>query len=114
MRYASLHCMLLLASHLQAAELADPTRPNGAPAIPAPQAKHLAALRLDGIVHSASREVAIVNGQLVKAGAWIGDAHIDAITRNCVHYTRNGRSLVLTLDAPIKVKRSPAVREDKR
>jgi hypothetical protein len=108
------YCTLLLASHLQAAGLADPTRPIDAPAIPSAKVRAAAALKLDGIVYSASREVAIVNGRLVKAGDWIGDAHIDAIARDCVHYTREGRSHVLRLDAPIKVRHSPAVPEDKR
>ena len=115
MRYTSLHCMLLLlASHLQAADLADPTRPIDAPSILARKVENSEALKLDGIVYSASREVAIVNGRLLKTGDWIGDARIDAIARDRVHYTRAGRSQVLKLATPIKVRRSPIVREDKR
>jgi hypothetical protein len=114
MRYPGLHCVLLLASHLQATELADPTRPIDAPSITARKVEGSDALKLDGIVYSATREVAIVNGRLVKTGDWIGDARIDAIARDCVHYTRAGRSQVLRLEPPIKVRRSPTVREDKR
>jgi hypothetical protein len=114
MRHASLYCTLLLTSHLQAAGLTDPTRPFNAPAIPSAKVRAAAALKLDGIVYSASREVAIVNGRLVKAGDWIGDARIDAIARDCVHYTRAGRSQMLRLDIPLKVRHGPAVRENKR
>jgi hypothetical protein len=96
--------------HAQAAELADPTRPMGAAA----KVVESSPLKLEGIVHSATRDIAIVNGRLVKAGEWIGDARIEAIARDSVRYTRAGRSHVLALETPIKVRHSPAVREVKR
>jgi MSHA biogenesis protein MshK len=106
--------LLLLTCHLQADELADPTRPSGASAAPASKVASSGQLKLEGIVHSAQREIAIINGRVLKVGEWIGDARIDAIARNRVRYTRGGRSQVLMLDTPIKVKRSSAVREDKQ
>lgn len=114
MRHMSLYLALLLCAQLQAAQLTDPTRPSGAPQPAAGTAQVSAPLRLEGILHSATRAVAIVDGRLVKAGEWIGNARIDAIGRDCVHYTRAGRKAVLRLAAPIKVRHSTAVREDQQ
>ncbi len=108
-RWITLLLTCQLSAH--AADLSDPTQP---PLVTSPRlgkAAQLVSLKLDGIV----KEAAIINGKLVRTGEWIGDARIDVIARDCVHYTRAGRSHVLRLaGTTIKVKHSGAVREDKR
>lgn len=104
---------LLLTCQLSAhaADLSDPTQP---PLVISPRVGKVvqrSSLKLDGIVN----EVAIINGKLVRSGEWIGDARIDVIARDCVHYTRAGSRHVLRLaGTTIKVRHSGAVREDKR
>lgn len=90
--------MLLIASTAQAAaaeRLADPTRPSHAKA-PA-QVQPASAIRLEAVLRSGERYVAIVNGQLVRAGDRIGDARIDEISSDAIRYTRDGQSKVLRL-----------------
>jgi len=68
---------LLLPLSLHADELVDPMRPNGTGAAPvrarAPQ------WRVESILVSASRRVAVVNGQAVAIGDRVGGARVVAI-----------------------------------
>ena len=104
---------------VQAAELADPTRPVtlNAPSPPGTAvqaAPSSSTLRLEGIVLAAERRVAIINGKLLHVGDWLGDAHIQAIDNATVLYSRAGRSHTLRLAAPaIQVRRRTASSEAK-
>jgi MSHA biogenesis protein MshK len=102
--------MLLLAStaHAAASEhLADPTRPAHAKA-PAP-VQLAAELRLEAVLKSGERHVAIVNGKIVRAGDRIGGALIEEISSHAVRYTRGGQSQVLRLqEHAMQVRRNVA------
>ena len=83
---------LLLSMSAKAAaadRLADPTRP--------PQARSTTsgptqdALRVEAVLRSADRHLAIVNGKIVRAGDRIGTAQIEAILEDGVRYVRDGR-----------------------
>lgn len=91
---------LIIAVHVVASAanaddaLKDPTRPPGeseqkrAPAV---------ALRLEAILDSAQRRVAIVSGRVVNAGDRLGGAIIEEITSDSVRYTRAGREHTIRL-----------------
>jgi MSHA biogenesis protein MshK len=104
--------MLLLAGTVQAAaaeRLADPTRPAHAkPSAPAPSA---AEMRLEAVMKSGDRHVAVVNGRVVRAGDRIGDVQIEEITSDAVRYRRGGQSQVLRLQGQAMQVRRNVVEE---
>lgn len=105
--------MLLLASTAQAAaseRLADPTRPAHARA-PAP-VQQASDLRLEAVLKSGDRHVAIVNGRVVRAGDLIGDARIEEVSSGAVRYSRGGQSRMLRLqEHAMQVRRNVAKEE---
>jgi MSHA biogenesis protein MshK len=112
---------LLALAHLtmvQAADLADPTRPASMPLATTPAAVSSAAvgtLKLEAIVHSNERRLAIVNGKLLRVGERLGDVRIEAISNDAVHYSRAGRSHTLQLaEQAIQVRRPAARHEAKK
>ncbi len=89
--------LLSLSAHAAAADrLQDPTRPSNAKDIvrQAPQG-----VRLEAILHSEDRLIAIVNGKIVRACDQVGDTRIDEISADSIRYTRAGRSEVARLSA---------------
>jgi len=105
--------MLLLAVGAQAAmadRLVDPTRPASAKDVATDPYK---GIRLEAILKSEERLLAIVNGKIVRAGDRIGDTRIDEIQHDAVRYTRGGRSNVARLaDKSITVRQNVAHHED--
>jgi len=80
--------VLLLALGAQAAAngLADPTRPPRGPAVSTrPQ------VRVEAVLRSADRQVAIVNGKVVRAGDRVAGVLIDEILADGVRYVRDGQ-----------------------
>jgi MSHA biogenesis protein MshK len=99
---------LLLSMTAEAAgaeRLADPTRPPDArtvSSVPAPDA-----LRVEAVLRSTQRDLAIVNGKLVRAGDRIGSARIEAILPDGVRYVRDGQTHVARLQqSTLQVRRS--------
>ena len=103
---------------LLAAELIDPTRPIMARPVTTSAATPIQAaseLKLEAILLSNDRRLAIVNGKLLRVGDRLGDTRIEAITAAAIRYSRAGRSHTLQLAQPtIKVRRSAASYEAKR
>lgn len=81
--------LLLLASSAWAQEFRDPMRPAGA-APAAARARGPSSLKLEGVI-SGSLRVAIVNGQLVRAGDEVGGAKILEVLIDGVRYSRGGQ-----------------------
>ena len=87
--------LISLSAHAAATDrLQDPTRPSNAKEIvrQAPQG-----VRLEAILHSEDRLIAIVNGKIVRAGDRLGDTRIDEISADSIRYTRAGRSEIARL-----------------
>lgn len=104
-------CILFIGSHVNAETLRDPTRPASARAATVNDAK--ASLRVEAILHSGERFVAIVDGKVVRAGDRVGAARIEAIFADGIRYTQAGRSRVARLaDRTIQVRHNAAQHED--
>jgi hypothetical protein len=85
---------LLLAMTAQAAtaeRLADPTRPATARAV---VAEAVDSFKVEAIMNSNGRPLAIVNGKVVRAGDSVGTARIEEVLSNGVRFKRDGRSQV--------------------
>lgn len=96
---------LFLASTVDADALKDPTRPPG-PTAADPLRAPAAALRLEAILQSANRRIAIVNGKIVHAGDRLDSAFIEEITSDSVRYTRAGREHTIHLREASSVHRA--------
>lgn len=105
---------LLLTLTAQAAvadRLVDPTRPANAKA--AVSYENADTLRLEAVLRSEGKTVAIVNGKVVRAGDRIGTARIDEVSPNGIRYTRDGRSYTARLDNKvIQVRQNVVSNED--
>lgn len=91
---------LLLSMTAKAAladRLADPTRP--ADARPETNGDTLAAVRVEAILQSGERRLAIVNGKVVRAGDRVGAIQILEVNVDGVRYSRAGESHVARLEA---------------
>ena len=92
----------LCAGTVSANPLADPTRPSNATEV---TRESSTGIRLEGILRSEGRLLAIVNGKIVRAGDRIGDSRIDEILADSIRYTRGGRSSTARLtQKPISVR----------
>ena len=105
MHHPYLAALLLTMSAKAAADrLADPTRP--------PQATDASAspshegVRVEAVLRSKERDLAIVNGKIVRAGDRIGSVQIEAILVDGIRYVRDGQVHVARLQpASIPVRR---------
>ena len=105
MHHPYLAALLLTMSARAAADsLVDPTRP--------PQASDAASaplqdgLRVEAVLRSKERDLAIVNGKIVRAGDRVGGVQIEAILVDGIRYVRNGQVHVARLQpASIPVRR---------
>ena len=79
----------------QSLALTDPTRPSSFRA----QARQ-ESLRLESILFSDTRKVAVINGKALAQGDSIGSATVTAINRNSVKLKRSGKVLVLEIQHP--------------
>ena len=82
------------AGRVFAAEFRDPMRPAGAPAAVRPSP--VRSLNLEGVI-AGEKRVAIVNGQLVRAGDTVAGARILEVLAHGVRYERAGKVTTLTL-----------------
>ncbi len=72
----------------------------------------LAGVRLEGIIHSATRPLALINGRILETGEKIAGYRITAITRNMVSL-RRGR-ITRNLKLPEPVLRVETIKEGRR
>ena len=73
--------------------LSDPTRPSGYHSV-APEQQ---GLRLESILFSETRKVAVINGNVVAEGDSIGRTKIIQISSDSVKVNRDGKSKILEL-----------------
>jgi hypothetical protein len=109
------HASALLAisycTHCAAETLSDPTQP---PSVRENTAlKPEFALRLEGVLGSATQRRAIVDGKLVRIGDRIEGALITDISDDTVSYTFSGRERVARLNRDHVVVRQPSINRDK-
>jgi hypothetical protein len=86
-----LYAAVLLASSAQANadRLADPTRPSREPRAASDGTRQL--VRVEAIFRSAERQLAIVNGKVVRAGDHVSGVLIEEILHDGVRYVRDGQ-----------------------
>jgi hypothetical protein len=70
--------------------LVDPTRPYNAKSDST--AEPTDSIRLEAILRSGERHLAIINGKVVRAGEHVGPARIDEVFADGVRYTRDGQT----------------------
>jgi hypothetical protein len=109
------HVSALLAmsfcTYCVAETLSDPTQPPSAHENIAIKPEF--ALRLEGVLGSATQRRAIVDGKLVRIGDRIGGALITDISDETVSYTFSGRERVAHLNRDHVVVRQPTINRDK-
>lgn len=98
----------LLTVALHADTLVDPTRPAAFSATPAASAASEPVLRVEAIMRSGERHLAIVNGKLVRPGDRIASALIRDIDADGLRYELDGREHIARLPAAMKVRRTRA------
>jgi MSHA biogenesis protein MshK len=101
MHHPYLAALLLSMSAKAAADrLADPTRP--------PQASDASAspsqegVRVEAVLRSKERDLAIVNGKIVRAGDRVGGVQIEAILVDGIRYVRDGQVHIARLQ-PVSI-----------
>ena len=90
-------CVIVVAAasgQVFAAEMRDPMRPMGMPAVTRPAPVY--SLKLEGVI-AGEKRVAIVNGRLVRAGDSVAGAKIIEVLAHGVRYERAGKIQTLTL-----------------
>jgi hypothetical protein len=96
LHYPYLAALLLTMSAQAAADrLVDPTRPPQAPS-PRSDPSH-EGVRVEAVLRSADRDLAIVNGKIVRAGDRVAGVQIEAILPDGVRYVRDGQVRVARL-----------------
>ncbi|HEB28363.1 MAG TPA: hypothetical protein ENI05_11415 [Porticoccus sp.] len=85
--------VILLFLSAEVWSLSDPTRPSGYHSV-APEKQ---GLRLESILFSESRKVAVINGKVVAEGDSIGRTKIIQISRDSVTVSRDGKSKKIEL-----------------
>lgn len=86
-----LSLVLLVPISVQAIE--DPTRPSSYRSV----ARQQQQLKVESILFSDDRKVAVINGTVVAEGERVGAARVVSIGKNNVRLTRNGKVVNLTL-----------------
>jgi hypothetical protein len=86
-------------ANAQSTPLADPMRPpNRAPET---ASGTLSALRLEGILVSGSRKLALIGGEFLEEGERIHGVHIVRIERETVTVRRDGQTFVLRPESAV-------------
>lgn len=99
---------LAFAASSQADELVDPTRPvNLAPATVSQDLEQSPALKLETVVVSPYRRVAIINGNTLRQGDSIAGAILEEIGKDSVTLRRNGDAVILSISPAAVVKTRP-------
>jgi hypothetical protein len=92
MRTLIFSCLALLSMTSHAADrLVDPTRPATVKAVSAVATN---GVKVDAVMNSNGRPLAIVNGKVVRAGDSIGAVQIEEILSDGVRFKRDGRSQI--------------------
>lgn len=106
-RYLAVILLSLTARAAMADRLVDPTRPYNAKSDST--AEPTDSIRLEAILRSGDRHLAIINGKVVRAGERVGPARIDEVFADGVRYTRDGQSHTARLNhASIPVRQNVA------
>lgn len=87
--------LLTMSAKAAADRLVDPTRPPQAPS-PSSDPSH-ESVRVEAVLRSADRDLAIVNGKIVRAGDRVAGVQIEAILPDGVRYVRDGQVRVARL-----------------
>ena len=95
-RYLATLLLSMTAKAAVADRLLDPTRP--ADARPTSNGETLGAVRVEAILQSDGRLLAIVNGKVVRAGDRVGAIQILEINANGVRYSRAGATRIALLE----------------
>ena len=106
MHHPYLAAVLLLSMSAKAAadRLVDPTRPPQAPGPSSDSSQET--LRVEAVLRSADRHLAIVNGKIVRAGDRVCGVQVEAILADGIRYVRDGQVHVARLQpASIPVRR---------
>jgi hypothetical protein len=102
-RYLATLLLSMTAKAAMADRLVDPTQP--AHSRRANTGETLAAVRLEAILQSSERRLAIVNGKVVRAGDRVGSIQILEVNTDSVRYSRGGETNVARLAAtPMQVR----------
>lgn len=89
--------LLALAGANHAQGLSDPMRPPGPGGAMQPDGAAAAAPRLQSVLLSKSRKMAVIDGQAVSLGGKVGDATVVAISETAVTLKRGDETEMLTL-----------------
>jgi MSHA biogenesis protein MshK len=102
--YLAAALLFSLSAKAAADRLVDPTRP---PQAPGPSSSTLPqTLRVEAVLRSADRDLAIVNGKIVRAGDHVNGVQVEAILADGIRYVRDGQVHVARLQpASIPVRR---------
>jgi MSHA biogenesis protein MshK len=87
--------LLMMSAKAAADRLIDPTRPPQAPS-PSSDPSY-EGLRVEAVLRSAERDLAIVNGKIVRAGDRVAGVQIEAILPDGIRYVRDGQVRVARL-----------------
>lgn len=106
-RYLATLLLSMTAKAAMADRLVDPTQP--AHARPENTGETLAAVRVEAILQSGERRLAIVNGKVVRAGDRVGSIQILEVNTDGVRYSRAGETNVARLTTkPMPVRQNIA------
>lgn len=96
--------LLTMSAKAAADRLVDPTRPPQAPSRSSDPSYE--GVRVEAVLRAADRDLAIVNGKIVRAGDRIAGVQIEAILPDGIRYVRDGQVRVARLQpASIPVRR---------
>jgi MSHA biogenesis protein MshK len=110
-RYLATLLLTMTAKTAMGDRLIDPTQP--AHLRPAHTSETLQAVRVEAILQSGERRLAIVNGKVVRAGDRVGSIQILDVTTDGVRYSRGGETGVARLTAkPMQVRHNVEQRGD--
>jgi hypothetical protein len=102
--YLAAALLLSMSAKAAADRLVDPTRPPQAPGTSDSRSQE--AVRVEAVLRSADRDLAIVNGKIVRAGDRVDGVQIEAILADGVRYVRDGQVRVARLpQAAMQVRR---------
>lgn len=102
-RYLATLLLSMTAKAAMSDRLVDPTQP--AHTRPATNGETMQAVRVEAILQSGERRLAIVNGKVVRAGDRIGSIQILDVSTDGVRYSRDGETNVARLTVkPMQVR----------
>lgn len=110
--YLAAALLAMTAAHAAAADrLVDPTRPATAKSVVTSET--VSAVKVEAIMNSGGKQLAIVNGKVVRAGDVVNGARIDAVLDDGVRYTRAGQTTIARVGKQsIEVRHNVTAHED--